>query len=308
MSDSPISATPYEVLGVSSTASTEELRRAYRRLVRETHPDTGGNATRFHAVQLAWERIGTPETRAVWDRGRFTSEPAHAAWASPAASKPKDSRPLARSYGHPGGWRREKFLTLMREWVGRGVPLDDPFDPALVRTAPRDIRHVLADALAEENTARILSSLGIAYTVWHDVLTDAGRGGPEQKLDHIVLGPTGLFGLLSEDWGAPVRVRKGELIGEEIGDARPMNELSLRARSIAKAARVRFTGVAIVIPDDAGPESLAVIGRSRGVATVLVERSRLPDLLRSGLDGAPAIGGTELFEVRTRLQAAIRFV
>jgi hypothetical protein len=49
------------------------------------------------------------------------------------------------------------------------------------------------------------------------------------------------------------------------------------------------------------------IGRMRGVPTVLVQHSRLPDLLRSGLAGAPAIGGNELFDVRTRLLAAARF-
>ncbi len=310
MPDSPISATPYEVLGVNPAASADELRRAYRRLARVSHPDTGGSPTKFHAVQLAWERIGTPEARAAWDRGSVSSRsrPEHAPWASPAASKPRDSRPLARSYGHPGGWRRERFLSLMREWAGRGVTLEDPYDPALVRTAPRDIRHTLADAIAEENTARTLASLGIAYTVWHDVRTDAAGGGPEQKLDHIVLGPTGLFALLSEDWGDSVRVRKGEVIGEAVGDDRPMNGLSLRARSVARTARVRFTGLAIVVPDDSSDQSLAVIGKSRGVPTVLVQRSRLADLLRSGIDGAPAFGGTELFEVRTRLQAAVRFV
>ncbi|HEY8281894.1 MAG TPA: DnaJ domain-containing protein, partial [Leifsonia sp.] len=58
MSDSPASATPYEVLGVSPSVTHEELRRAYRRLLRETHPDTGGTAARFQAVQAAWELIG----------------------------------------------------------------------------------------------------------------------------------------------------------------------------------------------------------------------------------------------------------
>ena len=55
MPDSPIAATPYEVLGVSSSASTEELRKAYRRMLREAHPDTGGSEARFHAVQRAWD-------------------------------------------------------------------------------------------------------------------------------------------------------------------------------------------------------------------------------------------------------------
>ena len=69
MSDSPASPSPYEVLGVSATVSHEELRRAYRRLLRQTHPDTGGSARAFQAVQDAWELIGDPEDRARYDRG-----------------------------------------------------------------------------------------------------------------------------------------------------------------------------------------------------------------------------------------------
>ncbi|MHB1173021.1 MAG: J domain-containing protein [Lacisediminihabitans sp.] len=316
MPDSPISATPYEVLGVSASASADELRRAYRRMLRETHPDTGGNPARFHAVQRAWERVGRPADRAAYDRGRSpaSSEPARAAWATRPPRKPKSSRPLARSYGHPGGWYRERYLALLREWVGRGVPLDDPYEPALVRSAPRHIRHLLAHALVEEATARSMSELGIAYTMWHDVATDAAGGGrPEKinaaKLDHIVLGPTGLFAVLSEDWGGPVRVRRGELIGEVLGPGeRPMHSLSLRARSIARAARVRFTALVIVVPDEAGDDSLPLVGRTRGVTSVLIQSSRLAELMRNGVAGAPLIGGTELFEVRTRLQAAVRFV
>ncbi len=69
--------------------------------------------------------------------------------------------PRARSHGQPGGWRRERYLDLIREWVGRGVDIADPYDPALVRSAPPEIRHILADALAEEETARLVSELGM---------------------------------------------------------------------------------------------------------------------------------------------------
>ncbi len=58
----------YEVLGVARTASTAELRSAYRKVVRQVHPDQGGNATRFHAVQAAWETLSDPERRAAYDR------------------------------------------------------------------------------------------------------------------------------------------------------------------------------------------------------------------------------------------------
>ncbi len=305
MPDSPISATPYEVLGVSSTASQDDLRRAYRRLMRQTHPDTGGDAARFTAVQVAWERVGDPDDRAAYDRGRPPSQPeSRVAWAPQSRPRQPDTRPPARSYGHPGGWRRERYLVLIREWAGRGEPLDDPYEPALVRSAPMELRHLLADALAEEATARTLAALGIGFTVWHDVST----GPPEEKIDHIVLGPTGLFAILSEDYGEPVRSRRGELLGKPLGAARPMHDLGARARIVSRTARVSFTALVIVLPDDALDEPFTVLGAIRGATTVIARQSTLPVLLRDGVPSTRLIGGNELFDVRTRLQAGIRFV
>lgn len=307
MPESPLNQTPYEVLGVTPTASAAELRRAYRRMLREAHPDTGGSEAQFHAVQHAWTLLGTTTTRAAFDQSPTQSS--GAVWVQSGPKKRKDSRPLARSHGHPGGWRRERYLTLIREWAGRGREITDPYDAALVRSAPRHLRHLLADALAEEATASQLASLGIGFTLWHDVATHAAGGGPEQKLDHIALGPTGLFALLSEDWGGPVRVRKGELIGDVLQSGeRPMHALAGRAKSVARSSRVKFTALVIVVPDDASDESLMMPGKMRGMPTVLVQRSRLTDLMRTGLPDARPIGGTELFDMRTRLQNSIRFV
>jgi hypothetical protein len=306
MPDSPISASPYEVLGVSSTASQDDLRRAYRRLMRETHPDTGGNAARFTAVQVAWDYVGDPDDRAAYDRGRPTprGDETPFVWAPQPRPKQADTRPRARSYGHPGGWRRERYLVLMREWVGRGEPLADPYDPALVRSAPMDLRHLLADALAEEATARTLAALGIGFTVWHDVST----GLPQEKIDHVVLGPTGLFAILSEDYGETVRSRRGELLGKPLGEARPMHDLGVRAKIVSRGARVKFTALLIVLPDDALDEPFTVLGTIRKATTAITRQSMLPVLLRDGVPGARMIGGNELFDVRTRLLAGIRFV
>jgi hypothetical protein len=197
----------------------------------------------------------------------------------------------------------------MREWAGRGVKLDDPYDAALVRSAPRDIRHLLASAIAEEDTARTLATLGIAFTLWHDVATGAAGGADVGKIDHIVLGPTGLFALLSEDWGGPVKVRRGEIIGETLTSGeQPVNTLSLRARWLARAAKVKFSTIVVVAPDDATPAPLIELGKIRGVPAVLVQHSALPNFLRTGLPNAAAVGGNELFDVRTRLQSSVRFV
>jgi hypothetical protein len=312
--DSPLSASPYEVLGVDPQVDVEELKRAYRRRLRETHPDTGGSADEFRAVQNAWERVGTPEARAAFDRGRSSVapsrgyEPGTSGFSADRAgsSTPRDTRPKSRAYGHPGGWRRERYLTMMREWVGLGAPLPDPYDPRLVHSAPYEIRHALADALAEEATARATSDLGIGYTVWHDVF--AHDGG---KIDHLVLGPTGLFALQSEDYGGAVGVKRGELVPAEPGvqlDGRPAHDLADRARHLGRALGVKFAGAIIVLPDEALDAPGVEIGTHRGIALLAVQRSVLGHLLRTGVPGVPRAVGLDLFEVRSRLQRGVRFI
>ena len=303
MPPSPLSSSPYELFGVASTVSHDELRKAFRRALRTTHPDTGGDPARFHAVQLAWEQVSTPERRALYDSGRGARHEPQTFAAQPARAR-RDTRPRARTHGHPGGWRRERYLELVREWAGRGATLDDPYDPQLVRTAPRELRHLLADALAEEATARTLAELGIGYTVWHDVATDI----PERKIDHLVLGPTGFWALLSEDYGGPVRVKRGELIGEALHGERPVHELASRAKTLTRRVRVKVTGLAIVLPDDALDESFVALGSTRGAGTLAVRQSYLGGVLRAGLPDVRTVGGQELFDLRTRLQAGIEFV
>lgn len=310
MFDSPLSASAYEILDVDPTVDDVELRRAYRLRLRQTHPDTGGDAAMFIQVQRAWALVGTVESRAAYDRrsgvaGATAAEPGTewSGWRPPAART--DTRPRARSYGHPGGWRRERYLVLIREWAGRGVEVPDPYDPALVRSAPRDLRRMLADALAEEATARTVSDLGMGFTVWHDVAVGAAA---DDKLDHVVLGPSGLYGVMSEDFGGVVGFRRGEITGPSLGTRAPVTAALRRMRTVAKAARVRFGGAIIVLPDDDLAQAVTPPGTSRGVPVVVVRRSALAMVLRQGVPQARAIGGNELFDVRTRLQQTVRFV
>jgi len=311
MFDSPLSASAYEILGVAPDADEEALRRAYRLRLRQTHPDTGGDAAVFVQVQRAWELVGTAAARAAYDRGHGFG--AAAPEYAPAADAPHwrpagrtaDTRPRARSFGQPGGWRRERYLTLMREWAGRGVALDDPYDPALVRTAPRELKRLLADALAEEQTARTVADLGMGYTAWHDIAADPRD--PDAKLDHIVLGPSGLYAIRSEDFGGPVRIRRGELLGDAVS-GHPVAELVASARAIARAARVKFSGAIVVLPDDDLATAIEELGKVKGMPVAVVSRSVLSTVLRRGLTGARDIGGNELFDVRTRLQQTVRFV
>jgi molecular chaperone DnaJ len=64
----------YKVLGVSPEASHEEVRRAYRRLAKEHHPDRHGGSRaaeeRFKAITEAYRVLGDPEKRKQYDRLR----------------------------------------------------------------------------------------------------------------------------------------------------------------------------------------------------------------------------------------------
>lgn len=55
--DAPSAAAAREILGVDADADDEEIRRAYRRRVKETHPDLGGSEAAFRRVRRAYERL-----------------------------------------------------------------------------------------------------------------------------------------------------------------------------------------------------------------------------------------------------------
>lgn len=71
----------YRALGIMPTADQEEIKNAYRRLAKETHPDTSSDASgfRFQKVYNAYKILSDDQARERYDR-RFTRDDEDYSW------------------------------------------------------------------------------------------------------------------------------------------------------------------------------------------------------------------------------------
>jgi DnaJ-class molecular chaperone len=60
----------YATLGVSRTASQDEIKRAFRKLASQHHPDKGGDTAKFQQIQAAYDTLGDTVKRADYDSPR----------------------------------------------------------------------------------------------------------------------------------------------------------------------------------------------------------------------------------------------
>lgn len=57
----------YSTLGVSRTASQDEIKKAYRKLAMQHHPDKGGDENKFKEINTAYDTLSDPQKRAEYD-------------------------------------------------------------------------------------------------------------------------------------------------------------------------------------------------------------------------------------------------
>src|ERR687898_411714 len=58
----------YDTLGVTKNASADEIKKAYRKLAREHHPDSGGDEAKFKEIQSAYDVLSDAEKRKQYDQ------------------------------------------------------------------------------------------------------------------------------------------------------------------------------------------------------------------------------------------------
>lgn len=110
--------TPHEILEVAKTATQEEIRKAYKKLVLKHHPDKGGSREKFEQTKKAYDEICNPEaffspvkSASSSSRSTFTSAPSstmsdQAMWAYIAAMQQEEKSKPPK----PEHWRA-KFLS-----------------------------------------------------------------------------------------------------------------------------------------------------------------------------------------------------
>lgn len=118
----------YSVLGVSHDATDEQLRSAYRRRSRLTHPDQGGDAVAFRAVESAFRILSDPGLRAGYDAELGLGN----GWPPHAEPPPRDPGPRSQPMVDFG----------QIQWAAAFVDADGTaiVDPRTARVVPGRLR------------------------------------------------------------------------------------------------------------------------------------------------------------------------
>ncbi len=57
----------YDILGVPKNATTDEIKKAFKKKALKEHPDKGGDLEKFKELNMAHEVLSNPEKRELYD-------------------------------------------------------------------------------------------------------------------------------------------------------------------------------------------------------------------------------------------------
>jgi len=91
--------THYATLGVNESATPDEIKKAYRKLASQHHPDKGGDTAKFQQVEEAYRILSDPQKREQYDLERKGGGPNNIRFQWHNNGMPDDFQDLFRSFG-----------------------------------------------------------------------------------------------------------------------------------------------------------------------------------------------------------------
>ena len=114
---------PYQTLGVERTATADEIKRAYRKLASQHHPDRGGDTKTFQEIQAAYDILGDAQKRSAYENPRHQFE----GMGGQAFNFDSIFNVFGARFNHPQQQRQQHQRAVMSLWitlqdVARGGP------------------------------------------------------------------------------------------------------------------------------------------------------------------------------------------
>jgi DnaJ-class molecular chaperone len=142
-------ANPYETLGVASNASQDDIRKAYRKAAKDTHPDLNPGKPeaekRFKEINAAYDIVGDADKRKRYDAGEIDEtgaerQPERRFYREYAEAEPNRRYSYSRrgaSAGGPGNGGGDFDYDIFSDLFGRRG------EGATFRMPPQDVRYAL---------------------------------------------------------------------------------------------------------------------------------------------------------------------
>jgi DnaJ-class molecular chaperone len=155
----------YNTLGVSKTATPDEIKKAYRKLASQHHPDKGGDKAKFQDIQAAYDTLSNSEKRQQYDN------------------------PMPQGFHHQGGMP-QGFENIFSQMFGGGNPFD-PFNQRRQQPQQQVFRTTINVTLEQAfNGGEQLLKLQTPTNV-HAVTIQIPKGiqnGNQMKIDNVLDG------------------------------------------------------------------------------------------------------------------------